>query len=84
MSYKDNFVFWKLWSNNFFGSSDAFNLKLFGDKDRQQAGKKWNCEATMLEARTTVSFSSCQQNLIKTFQIEGMITLITKMGLTFS
>ena len=45
MSYKDNFVFWKLWLNNFFGSSDAFNLKLFGDKDRQQAGKNWNCVA---------------------------------------
>ena len=31
-----------------------------------------------------VSFSSCQRNLIKTFQIEGMITLITKMTLIFS
>ena len=30
-----------------------------------------------------VSFSSCQQNLIKTFQIEGMIALITKMTQTF-
>ena len=28
-----------------------------------------------------VSFSSCQRNLIKTFQIEGMIALITKMTL---
>ena len=26
-----------------------------------------------------VSFSSCQRNLIKTFQIEAMIALITKM-----
>ena len=26
-----------------------------------------------------VSFSSCQRNLIKTFQIEGMIALITKL-----
>ena len=32
----------------------------------------------------TVSFSSCQQNLIKTFLIEGMIVLITKMTLIFS
>ena len=31
-----------------------------------------------------ISFSSCQQNLIKTFQIEGMIGLITKMTLIFS
>ena len=31
-----------------------------------------------------VSFSSCQRNLIKTFQIEGMITLIKKMTLIFS
>ena len=31
-----------------------------------------------------VSFSSCQRNLTKTFQIEGMITLITKMTLVFS
>jgi hypothetical protein len=30
------------------------------------------------------SFSSCQQNLIKTFQIEAMIALITKMALVFS
>ena len=31
-----------------------------------------------------VSFSSCQRNLIKTFQIEGMIAPITKMDLIFS
>ena len=31
-----------------------------------------------------VSFSSCQRNLIKTFQIEAMIALITKMVLIFS
>ena len=31
-----------------------------------------------------VSFSSCQPNLIKTFQIEAMIALITKMVLNFS
>ena len=35
-------------------------------------------------ARTTVSFSSCQRNLIKTFQIEGIIALITKMAMIFS
>ena len=33
---------------------------------------------------TYVSFSSCQRNLIKTFQIEAMIALITKMTLVFS
>ena len=33
---------------------------------------------------TTVCFSSCQWNLIKTFQIEGMIALIKKMDLIFS
>ena len=33
---------------------------------------------------TFVSFSSCQRNLIKTFQIEGMIALIKKMDLIFS
>jgi len=33
---------------------------------------------------TIVDFSSCQRNLIKTFQIEGMIALITKMTLIFS
>ena len=31
-----------------------------------------------------VSFSSRQRNLIKTFQIESMIALITKMHLIFS
>ena len=31
-----------------------------------------------------VSFSSCKQNLIKTFQIEGMIALITEIDLIFS
>ena len=29
---------------------------------------------------TVVSFSSCQRNLIKTFQIEAMIAMITKMA----
>jgi hypothetical protein len=33
---------------------------------------------------TGVSFSSCEWNLIKTFQIEAMIALITKMALVFS
>ena len=32
----------------------------------------------------TVNFSSCQRNFTKTFQIEGMIALITKMTLIFS
>ena len=31
-----------------------------------------------------VSISSRQRNLIKTFQIEGMIAMITKMDLIFS
>ena len=33
--------------------------------------------------RPTVSFSSCQRNLIKTFQIEAMIALIKKKGIDF-
>ena len=33
---------------------------------------------------TVVSFSSCQWNLVKTFQIEAMTALITKMALVFS
>ena len=36
------------------------------------------------EGDPLVSFSSCQRNLIKTFQIEAMIALITKMVLIFS
>ena len=32
----------------------------------------------------TVSFSSCQRILIKTFQIEAIIALITKMAMIFS
>ena len=35
-------------------------------------------------AVAAVSFSSSQRNLIKTFQIDGMIALITKMDLIFS
>ena len=31
-----------------------------------------------------LSFSSCQQNLMKTFQIEAIVALITKMPLIFS
>ena len=31
-----------------------------------------------------VSFSSCQWNLIKTFQIKALVALITKMALIFS
>ena len=31
-----------------------------------------------------VSFSSCQRNLIKTFQSEAIIALITKMAMIFS
>ena len=38
----------------------------------------------LMEQSQDVSFSSCQRNLIKTFQIEGMIALIIKMDLIFS
>jgi hypothetical protein len=38
----------------------------------------------LIERVTTVSFSSCQRNLIKTFQIEAIIALITKMAMIFS
>jgi hypothetical protein len=31
-----------------------------------------------------IRFSSCQQNLIKTFHIEAIVALITKMALIFS
>ena len=31
-----------------------------------------------------VSFSSCQRNLIKTFQVEAIIALITEMAMIFS
>ena len=37
-----------------------------------------------IEQATTVSFSSCQWNLIKTFQIEAIIALITKKALVIS
>ena len=41
----------------------------------------------ILKFRSTVvpplSFSSCQRNLMKTFQIEGMIALIIKKDLIF-
>jgi hypothetical protein len=35
-------------------------------------------------SHTMASFSSCQPNLIKTFQIKAMIVLITKMAMIFS
>ena len=40
-------------------------------------------EKVMRRRVTRVSFSSCQRNLIKTFQIEGMIALIKKNGFDF-
>ena len=43
-----------------------------------------NCQLSKPSFLRDVSFSSCQQNLIKTFQIDGMIALITKMDLIFS
>ena len=36
------------------------------------------------EIHMKVSFSSCQRNLIKTFQIEAIIALVTKMAMIFS
>ena len=36
------------------------------------------------KAVAIINFSSCQQNLIKTFQIEAMTALITKMAMVFS
>ena len=44
----------------------------------------WNAKFVIKAISSFVSFSSCQRNLIKTFQIEGMIELITKMTLIFS
>ena len=41
-------------------------------------------EVSQTTTATKVSFSSCQRNLIKTFQIEAMIALITKMAMIFS
>ena len=45
-------------------------------------GTSWYASEVFLPP--LVSFSSRQRNLIKTFQIEGMIALITKMNLIFS
>ena len=47
-----------------------------------QNDKEWSYLGT--ELMITVSFSSCQRNLIKSFKIEGIIALITKMDLIFS
>ena len=47
----------------------------------------FECQMKQCEIECTVpygGFSSCQRNLIKTFQIDGMIALITKMDLMFS
>ena len=46
---------------------------------RQSDNGDWKCNVT-----AKVSFSSYQRNLIKTFQIEGVIALITKITLIFS
>ena len=53
----------------------------------QQSNSSWSNNNGAYEgviAMPDVSFSSCQRNLIKTFQIEGMIALNTKMTLIFS
>ena len=44
----------------------------------------WDCVLINYNLLIEVSFSSCQRNLIKTFQIEAMIPLITKMAMIFS
>ena len=51
-------------------ASSAFGVYYILDKERVQMHQ--------------VSFSSCQRNWKKTFHIEGMITLISKMTLIFS
>ena len=43
-----------------------------------------DCKREISTVIRVVSFSSCQQNLIKTFQIEAMIAVITKMELILS
>ena len=48
------------------------------DKGQLKAWQKGNTGYPL------VSFSFCQQNFIKTFQIEAMIALVTKMVLIFS
>ena len=50
-------------------------LRLYGDREVPNF---------LYRTLPKVRFSSCQRNLIKTFQIEGMIALITKMTLIFS
>ena len=42
-----------------------------------------NYETNAVLPKTVKGISSCQQNLIKTFQIEAMIALITKTVLIF-
>ena len=44
--------------------------------------KRFYCQYPLMNC-PAVSFSSCQRNLIKTFQIEGMIALIRKIGFEF-
>ena len=44
--------------------------------------KFWSQNISIFKAE--VSFSSCQRNLIKTFQMEAIIALITKMAMIFS
>ena len=51
---------------------------------KRQKMKFISCRFLMHPAGSGVSFSSCQRNLIKTFQIEAMMSLITKMALIFS
>ena len=41
------------------------------------------CNMYVCRGVARVSFSSCQRNLIKTFQIEAMIAMITKMALIY-
>ena len=65
-----------LWTASALASiPNAIQVKYMNVAPKDQT-EMWVCT-------TGISFSSCQRNLIKTFQIEGMITLITKMTLIF-
>ena len=53
------------------------------DKIAENCCKSNKDSQTQAILHPRVSFSSCQRNLIKTFQIEDMIALITKSDLDF-
>jgi hypothetical protein len=53
-------------------------------KDWAGGVRKWQFLLTFSTINADVNFSSCQWNLIKTFQVEDMIAMITKMTSIFS